>query len=502
MLKRRIKTLLKVLLTLFVLLCVFLLFERVRGQISLARYKRELAAKGEKLTFRELIPPIPQGENGAPEILEAAKRLQEGAVLPAWYPPTMKVRPSGRAVVCFRESRWWVYDKVTNLWDQSAADFKTNEATLAQIRFALEKPVLNNKLDYSQGFKVRLDHLSPAKQLALWFSAGSELALHENKPHEAVDNLVALIRLPRLLVEDRIVISELVRVAIAAMERGATWEALQADGWTDEDLARIQQAWQAEDFMASTARGLEGERVFGETAYQQVKRSNEDAVKLLFWREEHPFFSDDELRRPWWRGMIVKEVYCLIWRFAWLHQDERRYLEYMQRLLEIARAAVIQKSLADVQPVVTRLNEASANKNFYDELRYRDPESLFAISGLVNRAMRAETERSMTICAIALKRYSLRHGESPASLDALVPEFLSSVPIDYMNGKPMKYRLNADGSFTLYSVGEDGKDDSGDASLPPDKGKSRNPWNKRDFVWPSPALPEEIEAYRKEAADQ
>src|SRR5690349_727499 len=57
MLKRWTKFLLKGLLALFVLLFLFLLFERVRGQISLARYKRELIAKGEKLTFRELIPP-------------------------------------------------------------------------------------------------------------------------------------------------------------------------------------------------------------------------------------------------------------------------------------------------------------------------------------------------------------------------------------------------------------------------------------------------------------
>ena len=53
MFKRWLKILLKVLLALFVLLFVFLLFERVRGQISLARCKRELAAKGETLDVRK-----------------------------------------------------------------------------------------------------------------------------------------------------------------------------------------------------------------------------------------------------------------------------------------------------------------------------------------------------------------------------------------------------------------------------------------------------------------
>ena len=111
--------------------------------------------------------------------------------------------------------------------------------------------------------------------------------------------------------------------------------------------------------------------------------------------------------------------------------------------------------------------------------------------------MRAETERSLVICAIALKRYSLRHGTPPASLDALVPEFVLSVPIDYMDGKPLKYHLNADGAFVLYSVGADGKDGGGDTALLPDKTSLHNPWDRKDCVWPSPALPDEIAAYRK-----
>lgn len=71
-----------------------------------------------------------------------------------------------------------------------------------------------------------------------------------------------------------------------------------------------------------------------------------------------------------------------------------------------------------------------------------------------------------------------------------------------MDGEPLKYRLNPDGSFTLYSVGEDGQDDGGDVSLLPDKTSSRILWNRKDFVWPAPAHPEEVETFRKEAIAQ
>jgi hypothetical protein len=84
------------------------------------------------------------------------------------------------------------------------------------------------------------------------------------------------------------------------------------------------------------------------------------------------------------------------------------------------------------------------------------------------------------------------------SLDALVPEFLSSVPSDYMDGKPIKYRLDTGGAFVLYSVRADGKDDGGDSALLPDKTNLRMPWDRKDWGWPAPSQPDEVRAYRSD----
>src|SRR5438445_9227345 len=150
------------------LLILFLICERVRGAISLARYKRQLMAKGEKLTPADLARPPAAGKNGVPEIISATKELKEGAVLPKAYPPRMRLTRAGRAIVCFRESEW-VDDKQTNDWEHLAADLEANEATLRRIRVALEKPIMNNDLDYSQGFKMKFSHLMPPKSLTQWF---------------------------------------------------------------------------------------------------------------------------------------------------------------------------------------------------------------------------------------------------------------------------------------------------------------------------------------------
>jgi hypothetical protein len=511
MLKRWIKTLLKVLLGLFVLLVVFLLFERMRGQVSLARYQRKLTAQGEKLTAREWATPVAAGENGAPMILDAITRLSNGVVLPKNFPPRMKLMPSGRAVVCFREPEW-VEDKQTNRWDQLATDLQANETVLGEIRAGLVKPVLNNGVDVSLGAKMLFPHLAPAKSVTYWLGSGSQLALHAGDTHAAMPDLLALIRLPRLLAEDHILISELVRIAIAAIAKADTWETLQAGGWTDDDLATLQTTWEEQAFAATMARSLEGERIYMAAVSETIRESNEEAVGVMFGLEE--YLPMEGFNRPAWESFtrslpygqemadfLKKQVYCRVWRFAWSHQDQLRTLRNTQRLIELTRRAAVEKSFASVREAFTQFETESRNRSVYEKMRFPEPlaDTGFSLSRSVSKALRSETDRSLAICAIALKRYAIRRGKFPATLDVLVPEFLTAVPVDYMDGRPLKYQLNADGSHTLYSVGEDGRDDGGDMSTTGVE-TTRNLWTRRDYVWPSPALPEEVEAYRKEAA--
>lgn len=491
------------------LLVLFLVFERVRGQIALARYKKALVAKGEKLTLPELQASNAAGENGAPAVLEAIRQLKEGTVLPRYYPPRMAVTPTGRAVVCFREAEW-VEGKQTNHWDDLAADLKTHEALLAEIRAGLEKPALNNAVDISLGTQLRFLHLAPAKSATYWLGSGSQLALHRGDTHAAMPDLLALARLPRLLAEDHILISELVRNALGAIAKVGTWEALQADGWTDDDLAELQKAWEAQDFVKGMALSLEGERIYMKAVVETMRRSTDETFELWFGWEQ--YLPPEDSERPAWERLIghlpygeqladflKKQVYCRVWRLAWSHQYELRNLRNAQRLLDRTRRAAAEKSLASVGESFTQMERAFANRSLYDKLRFPEPLSdEGTLPRAIRRALRGETDRSMTLCAIALKRYQLKHGKLPTRLDALVPEFVSTVPVDYMDGQPLRYRLNAGGSFTLYSMGEDLTDDGGDTSWLPDQAACRNLWGRKDCVWPAPATAEEVAAYHEE----
>jgi hypothetical protein len=74
-------------LTLAALLALFILEENLRGRISLAHYKSELRAKGEKLTLEELnLPKPPAKSNGVSALLAAADEAATNSrANPLWW---------------------------------------------------------------------------------------------------------------------------------------------------------------------------------------------------------------------------------------------------------------------------------------------------------------------------------------------------------------------------------------------------------------------------------
>jgi len=110
----------------------------------------------------------------------------------------------------------------------------------------------------------------------------------------------------------------------------------------------------------------------------------------------------------------------------------------------------------------------------------------------VSRIARIEMERALLVTAVALQRYHLEHHTYPEQLAALSPQFIQTLVQDPMDGQPLRYRLRADGSFILYSVGDDGQDNGGD---PTPEGAFPKQWLRaKDAVWPVPATQVEAKA--------
>lgn len=104
----------------------------------------------------------------------------------------------------------------------------------------------------------------------------------------------------------------------------------------------------------------------------------------------------------------------------------------------------------------------------------------------------ATSQREATVAGIALERYRRAHGTYPATLAELVPAYLTAIPLDPWDGKPIKY-LPPDANRQtpiLYSVGENQIDNHGDGTLvpaPPSPGRRPNEQMYNDKIfWPPP----------------
>ena len=386
--------------------------------------------------------------------------------------------------------------EVTNSWQDVETELSTNRIALADLRVVLQSRGFDNKLDYATGSEMLLPHLRPTRNLSRWYVASVQLSLRQGNNAEALMDMLASLRLTRVPENDRLVVCELTRIQIANQNAAVCWEALQSDNWTDGQLAEIQSGWLHTSFLTNMILALKMKRAIYRSDFKRFLNSagSGSAVGALMFHVTPPWV---EMMPDGIEVAFTQRIAPAFWRFAWLKQDEKNLLEAVEALIQTCQSAATNQSKLQVSPLLDQFSE----KYLPQECRSTIfPVSELILSGIfapIGAVFRAETQRSLVLCAIALKRHSLRHGKLPTTLDALVPEFLSSVPVDFMDGKPVKYRLGSDGSFTLYSIGEDGMDDGGDI-FPVATYSWRDLWKRRDYVWSAPATSAEIEVARKE----
>lgn len=474
-------------------------------------YIAELKAKGEPLDLAWVLPPpVPQEQNSAAIFLKAASLLDTNwNVLGSNPPPAMRMVAPGKAMIGPVQTE--IRDgKTTNSWEDIASALAQENEALNLLRQITNGSTLDFGLTYSNGVdKIQFSHLAPLKRAAQGLSATAISDLHHGDAASAVKNIRAMLALSNGMSHDRLIISELVRMAITQMALSVSWELLQSTNVTDSQLATLQHDWSRLEFIRNEENALAMERVTGEITLAKWRGSSSEL--------QHYFDAFDALGLPdqkenaFDKFKIRAKVF--LWRYWWSYPDEIRTLKGYEVLLQTTRSAGTNYSLLTAMNKQKTQLESMGLDKVGDEFNwFFDPakmdmhsmlsQSIVSLDRVFNKVMTVETAKQMTITAIALKRYQMKHGNFPADLTSLVPEFLSEVPRDPIDGQSLRYRQNADGTFLLYSLGEDGKDDGGDPKRPNSESSSLSFYWRygRDWVWPQPATPEEIQKYYDEQA--
>ena len=503
------KTRWKILIALLVFMVVSgglaLLTMRVGPENNLEAYKDTLRAQGEKLGLGEVAPPpVPPEQNGRAAAESAFSSLSSGEIDP---PYTMWMVAPGKAMIGWVQAKACGSD-FTNTWDDFAAAIAIDAPAIDFLRQAAEKPKLDFGLDYQKGPSMSISHLASFKRSAQAVVAATTLDLHNSDTASAVTNLCVLLHLIKANEDENILISHLVRIAMVSIAVSSTWDCLQATNITDGQLDSRRNSWAVLHFIQSAEEAMLMERAMSLVMVKCARESSSyfDGITRGTYASGGPgpagfAGSLDQIRESFGKTM---------WRASWSYSQELDVLRSDQITLETLRAMQtnqLWKAQYDaMQSKLTKLQFTYPGQALCQKLDIPDFDGLLGIGyagNVILKAIRIEAARRVVITAIALKRYQLKHGNLPDNLTELTPDILPAVLLDPIDGIPLRYRKNNDGTYLLYSIGQDGVDNGGDASIDVTGKPSNFYWqnaHSRDWVWPQPATAAEIKKYWEDAA--
>jgi hypothetical protein len=229
-------------------------------------------------------------------------------------------------------------------------------------------------------------------------------------------------------------------IGIASMTRnGCRWETARAIERTlaqgepsEAALAEMQEALRREDEMPLFLLYFRGDRALT----HQLLKAVDDGDRHLFELGGYP--PPPGMRR---------------WAEKWYYREDAirvhaRYLRAMNQAVEIARL-----------PLEEQYPRYKQWRKEYGQVENVGGACCLGDDGKEVGLLTGHAHLRCALVTVAAERYRRKHGNWPRTIANLVPDYLSAVPLDPFDAKPLRYR-RTDCGAVVYSVG-------GDPSPPP-----------------------------------
>jgi hypothetical protein len=404
----------------------------------------EIAANDPDWTWEEMQnrrPLVRERKNGANRVLAAVKMLP-----PDW----MHWRnPAVYEKLGLNENDRDVLDEVL---DPVRPCCRLDDQYLRLVRAEVERagPALAEALqvtDTPQGrfpiewrpayFDTNLEKVQQSRSVAALLGHAALVRAHDGDFREALGCVRAGLCVARALGDEPCVLTYVVRVAHVhtALQSLESTLALGRPSVSDFAELAVVMASEDEEAPALCLNALRGERAGAHKMFQAYEHGEVSLAELMRLVDMNP--NGAGIMGP----LVVTTV----------RETHAAYLRHLTALIEAAKRP-----------------EADQPELFKEALRAldADPKAVFArrlvpaVDRVVTTQLRCQARLRCAQTGLAAERYRQNQGQWPDSLDALVPEYLSRIPVDPFDGQPVRLRRTPDG-VAIYSVGPDRKDDGG-----------------------------------------
>jgi hypothetical protein len=349
---------------------------------------------------------------------------------------------------------------------------RTNDAIFAELRAASRRPYSRYPIAYNldDPWGILLRHLAPIKGACLRLQLRACAELAEGRNDAAFDDVKLILSLAESLKGEPTLISFLVRMECVRIAVQPVWEGLAQHAWSEGQLQELQSRFQQFDFVTDLKQSLAVERGAAILTADLLARN---------------IYSLEKLSSPMPNDPKVDGLVLLIGRIAprgWYQQEKLNYCRLQQSLFD-GIFDVEKKTISPdrVDPNFGALDHAFAGREPFDTIVVKHQLlSIILLPALKNVPAKiacGQVTADQAALACALERYRLANGHFPEQLEELAPKFIASLPHDVIGGGPYRCRRADDGSFVLYSIGWNEKDDGGKA------GKNLFDEKEGDWVW-------------------
>ena len=342
------------------------------------------------------------------------------------------------------------------------------------IREALKRPYAILPGDYSQPAAMPIPNFFLIRSLAQTLAQRAECYLLLNQPDKALHEVTLVHDFCRILEKPHVgqpetLVEAMVNVAISGMYVYTIAEGFRPHGWQEPQLAALEEQLKTINLPPDLVAALKEEQAASIQTYETTPAAKISDLFLVPYLSKH-----EKTQSAFWRRL--HDPLYLFLKLAprgWLYQNLVTTANVNASCLtgfDLEGGTISPRTFDEMDRQFRQPSEHPSPFKFlarYIALNIaRATQTLAANQTLVNEAQ----------IACALERYRLAHGKYPETLDTLVPQFIEQLPHDLIGGQPLHYRRTDDGSFLLYSVGWNEKDDGGSPG-------SLGDVTKGDWVW-------------------
>lgn len=226
----------------------------------------------------------------------------------------------------------------------------------------------------------------------------------------ASDTLLDLVAVSEALKNEPIGTSFLIRCGLLNVAAGEAMESMARCPYSEERLREIQRAFERQDLHAHLLHAMRGEQA------------------LVLQMYDPSIAGDPELER--------------IRNLPFRGGDRAKAVEWFQTYLRGAEGgwATMAQATDDANAIMEEIDASG-----YIAYRYAVAmQRMHYPSMSLASAQRTQTSTNVAVAFAACRRYRLANGDWPESLEALVPDYLSAVPIDPNTVQPLVYERDGD----------------------------------------------------------